>query len=260
MADSGPRAYFLMLLGGFRLMAGDEQIVLSSGSERLLAYLALSRNTVTRSVMAAALWPGAPERRAQASLRSALARLDGDGRRLLRVDSSGLGLCPEVGVDLDEARSLARRLLDPLEPPQDGDVCAGSIEVLSDGLLPGWYDEWVLAASDEWHQLRLHALEALSGWFLRAGRFAEAVAAAGVAVHAEPLRESAYAALMDAHLAEGNQAEALRHFQAFEQNLRDELGITPTPRLRERVAHLLADRPPLIRTPSRPGNARMTGR
>ncbi|TDE58902.1 SARP family transcriptional regulator [Nonomuraea mesophila] len=259
MADSGRRV-FIMLLGGFRLMAADEQIVLSSGSERLLAYLALNRTTVTRAVMAAQMWPGAAERRAQASLRSALARLDGGGRALLRVDSSGLGLCPEVGVDVEEARALALRLLDPLEPPGDDDVCTGSIRRLSDGLLPGWYDEWVLAASDEWHQLRLHALEALSGLFLKAGRFAEAVSAASVAVRAEPLRESACAALVDAHLAEGNQAEALRHFQVFERNLSDELGITPTPRLHERVAGLLPRRPSLVRTPSRRGHARMTER
>ncbi|MEV0234451.1 BTAD domain-containing putative transcriptional regulator [Nonomuraea sp. NPDC050786] len=236
------RPFCLTLLGGFRLLAGGEQRAVSSGSERLLAFLAISRRTVPRSVMATTLWPDAPEKRAQANLRSALARLDGVGRRMLEVGTTEIGLCPETGVDFDEARALARHLLDRTRELGEDEVGTHSVEVLSDGLLPGWYEEWVLAAADEWHQLRLHALEALSAIFVRQGRFAEAVTAASVAAHAEPLRESACAALIEAHLAEGNQAEALRHFQLYERNLHTELGLQPTPRLCELVADLRAGR------------------
>ncbi|MEO3872784.1 BTAD domain-containing putative transcriptional regulator [Nonomuraea sp. B12E4] len=219
-------------------MAGDEQLTVSSGSERLLALIAIGRRTVPRAMVASTLWPGAPERRAQASLRSALARLDEVGRRMLLVDSSEIGLDPRTSVDFEEGRSLARRLLDPDPSAGSDDVHAQAIETLSDGLLPGWYEEWMLAASDEWDQLRLHALEALSAHFIKAGRFADAVAAASVATHTEPLRESACAALIAAYLAEGNQVEALRHFREYESNLRAELGIGPTSRLCDLVVDL----------------------
>jgi DNA-binding SARP family transcriptional activator len=242
MVESSPRPFRLALLGGFRLLAGGEQLTVSSGSERLLAFLAISRRTVPRSMMATTLWPDTPEKRAQANLRSALARLDGVGRRMLEVGATEIGLCPEAGVDFDEARSLARRLLDPAAELEEAEVSVQSVEVLSDGLLPGWYEEWVLAAADEWHQLRLHALEALSAIFVRQERFAEAVTAASVAAHADPLRESACAALIEAHLAEGNQAEALRHFQLYERNLHSELELQPTPRLCDLVAGLRSAR------------------
>ncbi|MET7466686.1 BTAD domain-containing putative transcriptional regulator [Nonomuraea sp. NPDC005501] len=228
----------LTLLGGFRLLAGDDQISVSSGSERLLAFLALGCRVVSRSLTAATLWPDAPEHRAYASLRSALARLDGAGRRMLHVGSTEVGLAPDTRVDFHEARALAERILGPDVPAGGEDLDRHAIEVLSHGLLPGWYDDWVLREAEQWHQQRLHALEALSSRFVRAGRFADAVSAASVALHAEPLRESACAALVEAHLAEGNQAEALRQYQLYERVLRGELDLSPTPRLRDLVAGL----------------------
>ncbi|MEU0569614.1 BTAD domain-containing putative transcriptional regulator [Nonomuraea sp. NPDC005983] len=244
MVKSSQHPLRLTLLGGFRLLAGDDQITVSNGSERLLAFLALGCQAVSRNLMASTLWPDAPERRAYASLRSALARLDGVGRRMLHVGTTEIRLSPDTDVDVHEARSLAQRILDPAVPSEGADLSAQAITVLSHGLLPGWYDEWVLGEAEQWHQLRLHALEALSARFVQAGRHAEAVAAASVAVHAEPLRESACAALIEAHLAEGNQAEALRQFQLYELGLNAEMGLRPTARLCELVAGLRSARRP----------------
>jgi hypothetical protein len=74
--------------------------------------------------------------------------------------------------------------------------------------------------AEDWRQLRLHALEALAGRL-----------AASAAVRAEPLRESAHAALIQVHLAEDNQSEALREFTRYRTPLHAELGLEPTPRL-----------------------------
>jgi DNA-binding SARP family transcriptional activator len=54
------------------------------------------------------------------------------------------------------------------------------------------------------------------------------VEAALEAVTVEPLRESAHAALIRAHLAEGNRAEAARQFQQLRQLLRKELDEEPS--------------------------------
>jgi DNA-binding SARP family transcriptional activator len=237
--ESGDRpALRVDLLGGFRLLAGEEQVPVSGGSERLLSFIALCGQAVPRTLMAGTLWPDRPERRAYASLRSALARLEGVGRQILDIGVTEVRLNPAAGVDIDEARSLARRILDPGTPTPDEDLCAATVETLSAGLLPGWYDDWVVHEAEDWHQLRLHALEALADDFSRTGRFADAVAAAGAAVRAEPLRESAHAALIRAHLAEGNQAEALRDFEHYEHLLDAELGLRPTPLVSELVAGL----------------------
>jgi DNA-binding SARP family transcriptional activator len=239
--ESGDRpAMRVVLLGGFRLLTGEEQVTVSGGSERLLSFVALCGQAVPRTLLAGTLWPDRPERRAFASLRSALARLEGAGRRILDVGATEVRLSQDAGVDIEEARSLARRVLDPDTPTPAQDLSADSVESLAVDLLPGWYDDWVVQEAEEWHQLRLHALEALAEEFITAGRFADAVAAAGVAVRAEPLRESSHAALIRAHLAEGNQAEALRDYDRYENLLDTELGLRPTPLVSDLVAGLRA--------------------
>ena len=110
---------------------------------------------------------------------------------------------------------------------------------LSRDFLPGWYEDWVLLESEDWRQLRLHALEALAGRLTAAGRFGEAALAAHGAIRADPLRESARACLIRVHLTEGNRSEALREFERFSHILKAELGLTPTPQLRRLVATLL---------------------
>ena len=52
-----------------------------------------------------------------------------------------------------------------------------------------------------------------------------------MAVSAEPLRESAQRALIEAHLAEGNWVEGRRSFEAYRDVLDRELGTQPDPEL-----------------------------
>jgi DNA-binding SARP family transcriptional activator len=104
-------------------------------------------------------------------------------------------------------------------------VLLGGIDAVE--LLPGWYDDWVLLERERVRQQLLHALEALSQEHLRAGRCAQAVEAAMVAVSADSLRESAQRVLLAAHLAEGNRAEARRIFDDYCDLLRRELGVEP---------------------------------
>jgi DNA-binding SARP family transcriptional activator len=125
--------------------------------------------------------------------------------------------------------------------PEQSDLGATAFETLSRDLLPGWYDDWVLIEAEDWRQLRLHALEALAARLTAAGRWGEAAHAASAAVRAEPLRESAHAALIQVHLAEGNQSEAVREFTRYRALLHAELGLEPTPRLR-RLLHGLPSR------------------
>ena len=110
---------------------------------------------------------------------------------------------------------------------------------LSNEILPGWYDDWVLVEAEAWRQVRLHALEALADSLSKRRQYADAATAALAAVKAEPLRESPRAALIRVHIAEGNPSEALREFAQYGELLRLELGIEPTERLRALVSELL---------------------
>ena len=222
------------LLDGFRLTGGADAVPVSGGAERLLAFMAMRHRAVGRLLVAGSLWADATEGHAYAALRSTLIRMNRTCRDALLITPSSLELAPGVSVDLRDARALAHRLLDT-GPHAAVDLSVAAVETLSAELLPLWYDDWVASEAEDWRQLRLHALEAVVDGLVAARRFGDATAAAGVVVRADPLRESAQAALIRVHLAEGNQSEAVHAFDRFSRLLHVDLGLTPTPRLRELV-------------------------
>lgn len=228
----------LWLLGHFRLTVPRGEVAVGGCGARLLALLALRDGRVTRCGAAGRLWPESSDDHAQSSLRSALRRLPGPARRAVEVSGRDLGLAADVDVDLRESRSLAFRLLDPAASPRADDLTGDAMRALSADLLPDWYDDWVRPEADAWWQLRVHALEALAGRLVEMRRFGEAATAATVAVRADPLRESARAALISVHLAEGNQADALDEFRRYRILIRRELDLEPTPLLHDLVRDL----------------------
>lgn len=228
----------LSLLGGFVFsVGGDAMLGVSAGSQRLLAFLAVRDQVMTRSHVAGSLWPESTDGQAGASLRSAVSRLDAT-RQAVNVTACDLGLSDELVVDVHLSRSLARRLIDADAPEADIDIGAHAVSALSDDLLPGWYDDWAVIAAEDWRQLRLHALEAVAGRLTAAGRLAEASSAALAAVRAEPLRETSRAALIRVHMAAGNQSDAMGEFERYRVMLHAELGIEPTGRLRQLLGDL----------------------
>ncbi len=229
----------LSLLGGFLFsVRGDALLGISAGSQRLLAFLALRERVVTRHQVAGTFWPESTDEHAGASLRSALSRLNGPSREAVKVTATDVGLADGVVVDVHHSQSLARRLTDRDARQSDGDIGAPAVSALSTDLLPGWYDDWALIAAEDWHQLRMHALEAVAARLTAADRLPEAAAAALAAVRAEPLRESARAALIRVHMAEGNQSNAIGEFERYRVLLRAELGIEPTSRLTKLLSDL----------------------
>ncbi len=217
------------VLGGFRfwVRGRDALAALPGGSQRLLAFLALRERSVMRTAAAGALWPEASEEHAHASLRSAISRLTLVAHEAIVVSVHDLGLADHVAVDIRDARLLAHRLLNP-GTARDDDLGDQAISMLSVDLLPDWYDDWALVEAEEWRQLRLHALDALAERLTAAGRYADATSAALAAVKAEPLRETAHAALIRVYLAEGNRAEALAAYENYRALLHSELGLEPT--------------------------------
>jgi DNA-binding SARP family transcriptional activator/DNA-binding HxlR family transcriptional regulator len=217
------------VLGAFVVKVGGVPVgTLAVGSQRLLAFLALHDRTVTRIAMAGTMWPDASEERAGISLRSALSRLDRPTHEAILSASANLSLVDAVAVDFRDAQALAHRLLRPGGSDHAADLSARAIAILSMELLPDWYDDWVVAEADDWRQLRMSALEAQARALIAAGRLAEAAGAARAAMKVEPLRESAHACLIQVHLAEGNQSEAIRVYERYVELLSTGLGLEPT--------------------------------
>jgi len=215
------------LLSGPFVTRGDDRVQVPEGSKRLLALVALnSGQPVDRRWAAGTLWPTGGDARAAGNLRSALWRLKCAGVEVLTSDKTTLALQAGIVVDIDVICNWAEQILDPAA--QDAVLCGLGWRMQSLDLLPGWYDDWVLLERERVRQLLMHALDAMSEKLLRSGRFAEAVESAIAAVRADPLRESAQRALVRAHLAEGNLAEARRAYSRFCRLLQDELGVLPS--------------------------------
>jgi DNA-binding SARP family transcriptional activator len=229
----------ISLLGTFAVrVAGLEVDQLSVGTQRLLAFLAIRDRAVGRIAISGTMWPDAAHQQSGDSLRSALARLELPVRGAIVADGARLGLASDVAVDLRESKALAKRLLDNRSRPEITDLDADAVTALSDELLPDWYDDWVVSEAEDWRQLRMNALEAQAAFMIEAGRLAEAAGAARAAMKVEPLRESAHASLIQVHLAEGNQSEALRVFERYRTMLADALGLEPTSHVAELVASI----------------------
>ncbi|HEY2239131.1 MAG TPA: BTAD domain-containing putative transcriptional regulator [Streptosporangiaceae bacterium] len=236
-AESTHPRFQLRLLGRFELSCQGRALRLSPAGERLLAYLGIRTEPVARPVVAAALWPDCPDRRAAANLRSTLWRLhERQPATPVHHRDGVVALAPAVTVDLNELsgqldRSLAADL---------------SVATLRQDVLPDWPEEWLIPSREWFRQVRLRALEGLSDHHRAAGRLDAALAAGLAAVSCDPLRESAHRRLAQVHIAEGNFAEALRQYQTYRRLARTELGLPPSPQFRSLVGPLLGrplDRP-----------------
>ncbi|QGZ51993.1 SARP family transcriptional regulator [Streptomyces sp. QHH-9511] len=221
------RPAHLRLLGQFRLEFDREPVEVCGNAQRLLAFVGLRRRA-GRSVVAGSLWPGATEAQARGSLRTALWKLARYDSALIQCTPGTIALADDVSVDAHALSDSARDVLYGRGPLDDDQALLG---LLNRGdLLPDWDDDWVVLEREWLRQLRLNALDTLSERLAGQGLPALALEAALASVRIEPLRESAHRAVVSAHLAEGNLNEALRHYDAFRQLLRAELGVEPSVR------------------------------
>jgi DNA-binding SARP family transcriptional activator/pimeloyl-ACP methyl ester carboxylesterase len=92
-------------------------------------------------------------------------------------------------------------------------------------------------------ELRMGARERRVECLLALGRLSEALAEAEILVRQDPLRERPRALLMQAFHRCGRQAEALAAYQEFRRLLSDELGLDPSPGLRELERSILRHDP-----------------
>jgi DNA-binding SARP family transcriptional activator len=221
MTDTDNGLY--LVNGPYAVMDGCRKSV-PEGSKRLLVLIAL-RGAVSRRAAAELLWPDVDQVRAAGNLRSAAWRLRCAQLPLLVEHDGALRLSPGVSLDVDVIRAEAASIVSGRVGIDDSGWFAAAVAALD--LLPGWYDEWVSAERDRLRTVMLAAIDAVSLQLSRAGRCAEAIDAALVAVTADPLRDSSQTALINAHLGEGNLVEARRAYLAYRRAMSVELGLDP---------------------------------
>lgn len=191
----------------------------------MLALLALSSTARTTREVAGQLWP---RRSTDVALGTLAGVCDSLGDLVIEVGGR-LRLAEHVEVDLTHALGLIRAWEhnpDAVESALPEEL----VGLLGQDLLPGWTEEWAAAERERFRRVRLHALESLCRRLTEAGRHEAAIRAGLLVVTADPLRESACRALVEAHLAVGEVSEAVRRYDAYAET-RLKLGLGPAPEL-----------------------------
>jgi len=229
LADHRRSCHRVTVLGSFALISstgtepgsstGTEAVPLGVDARRVVTYLAVHRRPQRRAQLAADLWPGALLD--EASFDEALTAAG----ELLEERADGmLALDPAVDVDLDEAMALVRTLADAAGPEGVPADLARARALLAADILPGDPAPWLAVERERFRQIRLNATEELSAALSAAGRHTDAVAVADDAVRTAPSRESARRALIEAHLAQGEIAEAVAQYDEYQDLLRSSVG------------------------------------
>ncbi|MQA15038.1 MAG: transcriptional regulator [Pseudonocardiaceae bacterium] len=228
------------LLGGFECASAGVRIALPLGAQRLLALLAL-RGGMNRAAAGECLWPDSTRGRAAANLRSALwrGRQIGDVTLIDRANPR-LQLAPTIGIDLQELMSRVRGIRGSARRSPATSGWESMVDALSRDLLPDWCDDWLVLERERWDQFRLHALEGLVQQLLGEEQYMAALQTALVTIAIEPIRETAHRLVIELHIAEGNGASALRHYQRYRGLLQRELGVAPSKRMDQLVRPLMA--------------------
>jgi predicted ATPase/DNA-binding SARP family transcriptional activator len=228
----------------------------------LLALLVLRHDRESsRDALAEAFWPDSDGDRALLYLRRSLTNL----RHALGTEAARL-LSPTprtLRFDLSDAFADAvvfdRAVRKTSSHSPSEEELAQAVELYQGPLLPDCTEEWVLPEREERAQAYLAALEGLAQRATERGDPATAVPWLRRLVSADPRRESACAALMEALAEGGDRAAVTQVYQDLRRLLRQDLNTDPAPetkalyqRLTERGAlPSTAPPPPAFPTPFR---------
>jgi DNA-binding SARP family transcriptional activator/DNA-binding beta-propeller fold protein YncE len=222
----------------------------------LFAYLVDARGRpVPRDELAEVLWEESPPATWEKALtviaskvRSLLADSGVDGATAL---TSAFGCyrleLPEgAWVDVIAAEDAAQEAEDALSAADPDRAKAEGMlaaSLVARPFLPGDDGAWVAEKRRELASVRVRALSVLADGCLRSGEPLEAVKWAEQLPVLEPFRETGYRRLMEAHVAAGNRAEALRVYERCRRLLADDLGAYPSPET-EAIYRSLLEAPP----------------
>jgi DNA-binding SARP family transcriptional activator/pimeloyl-ACP methyl ester carboxylesterase len=235
------KAPVVRVLGPLELASADGPVVLGLRQRLVLAVLVARVGRVAPAdVLIEAVWgddaPADPNGALQTLVSRLRARLP-DG--LLETAPTGYRLRADPAIDAVLARDLVARAGDADGPD--------SLALLDDALAlwrgPSFADladrpavEAEAVALDELHAA---TAERHGQRLIETGRAADAVAPLESLVRAWPLRDTAWAALMEALARAGRQAEALRCFARYREALAEETGLEPSGELRQLEAAIL---------------------
>jgi predicted ATPase/DNA-binding SARP family transcriptional activator len=240
------------LLGPLEVVVDGEVHRLPGAGERgLLALLALQAGRVAPADrLVDALWgeelPANPANALQlrvSKLRRALAAMGGPAEAVVTRPP---GYVLDAGLARVDAARAAGDVQSARELAAANDVAAAldayrrALDTWRGPALAEFGDApWAVGEARRLEELQLAAAEERLALELEVGRHAEVLDEIEALVDAQPLRERPYGLLMLARYRAGRQADALAAYQQARDVLGEELGLDPSPELRELEAAIL---------------------
>jgi DNA-binding SARP family transcriptional activator len=224
------------LLGHFRLSSGDVAVpsLNSLRIQSLLAYLVLNPGPHSRQHLAFLFWPESTEAQARTNLRRELHHLRRaipDADVFLSAETNQVLWRRDAPYTLDAA-TFEAAIAEAERRDQAGDR-PGALAQLTAAvrsyaeLLPGGYDDWLLAERERLSQRYASALERLVSYCESAGDWPAAINWAQRQLQHDPLREATYRDLIRLHRLNEDRSSALRVYHNCATILQRELGVEP---------------------------------
>src|SRR5262249_53463736 len=139
---------------------------------------------------------------------------------------------------LEFEKELRQAKSDGLSEDERLQTLLGAIERYQGSVLPGHYEEWVAPEALRLEGLFIQAVTKLVPLLLNADKPEIALTYAQRAASADPLSEEAAANVIQAWVALGQPAQALRAYRQLEKQLKGELDTEPSPELKRWVDQL----------------------
>jgi predicted ATPase/DNA-binding SARP family transcriptional activator len=271
MDNSDRSGLDIRLLGPATVAVDGREIAIGSPKQRVvLAMLALSRR-VTVDAFADELWRETPPASVAATVQTLVSRLrkalaDAGADLAIRYEPGAYALEVDPGcVDVHrfhQAVAEGRRALEGDRPDDAADHLRRALALWRGPALEEFSErDFARLAASRLDEARVAAGEDLTDAELAAGRPSAALEVLAPLITAHPFRERLRAQQMTALYRLGRQADALASYQELRRILSDELGLDPSPALRELERAILqqsaslgleAARPPREAAPESP--------
>ena len=239
------------LFGEFRVWRDEDPIESEEWGRqkaRSLLKLLLTRpgHVFARDAILEALWPGAPPKSADHSLRTTVGLLrkalepdlkrGPDSRYVIRQRPGYLfdrdSDCEVDAWEFEKHRKKAEAAQEAGDLAAAIDEYRAALELVRGVFLAeDPYEEWAMEARQEWQERHLGVFSNLSECLALKGRYTEAIEVCERALEMDGYREELHRRLMLYHYCAGEQGLALQTYRRYAKTLREELGSEPSPDL-----------------------------
>lgn len=233
----------LYLFGPPRLERDGQPIVINQRKVlALLMYLAVTRQTHSRDMLATLLWPEKNQQAARANLRRTLydlSQLLGEPLLDVAAETVSLAAGAPIWLDTEQFQSYLTHCPLPDRWVQALDAVplmslSAAVELYTADFLAGFrlpdcrdFDDWQFFQREELRRTLARLLQQVVVAYQAAGKVEEAVRYARRWLHLDPLEQSVQRQLMQLYAQAGQSAAALRQYEECVHILETELGVPP---------------------------------